>query len=200
MTIPSEKNMYTFGKIVAVAEEHGKIPVSVFDALVRRPVYGLGLLNGKDCWRQTVTDTTVEEELRMLFGKLPGDIEDPQGGVSEAGQCAFWLGYYHRKNLRDEEGRFTPPMLNEAGNLLFGEHWQKPMAQALGLSDTARIRGWLKGSKVPVGIWSELDGMLRESKSRISALLNASESVAAQDDDANLPNGDSHAENPANAG
>ena len=174
MTIPTPANMYIIGKIIAVAEEHGDIPLPIFETLPHRPMYGIGMLNSTECWKKSAADKSASDELAMLFGKSPGDLSDPPGGVKEDGQGSFWIGYYHRKNLRDEEGRFTPSMLNEAGNLLFGEHWQKPMAEALGLSDTARIRGWLSGSqKIPVGVWSEIDGMLRKRSSRLGALLEA---------------------------
>lgn len=167
----NEKIMYTIGKIAAVIEQHGNLPPTIFDKLVTRPVQALGLLKSRDEWRAAMSQDG--EELGMLFAKLPSDIADPPDGVKIETQGSFWVGYYHRKNTADIAGQLTPDLLAESGKLLFGDHWQKPLAEALNLSDTARIRQWLSGGKIPVGIWSEIDQMLRQKHSRIGALLEA---------------------------
>ena len=169
----NEKIMYTIGKIAAVIEQHGELPPTIFDKLVTRPVYTLGLLKNRDEWREAMKQDG--EELTLLIGKLPADIADPADGVKIETQGSFWVGYYHRKNTAGIAGQLTPDILSESGKLLFGEHWQKPLAEALNLSDTARIRQWLSSGKIPTGIWSEIDQMLRQKHSRIGALLDSRE-------------------------
>lgn len=170
----NEKIMYTIGKIAAVIEQHGELPPTIFDKLVTRPVHTLGLLKNRDEWRAAMVQDG--EELGMLFAKLPADIADPADGVKIETQGPFWIGYYHRKHASDIAGQLTSDLLAESGKLLFGEHWQAPMVEALGLSDTARIRQWLSGnSKIPIGIWSEIDQMLRQKHGRIGALLDSRE-------------------------
>lgn len=171
------KIMYTFGKIAAVVEQYGDLPPTIFDKLVSTPVKALALLKNRNEWLQAHKNDA--EELGMLFAKLPSDISDPPGGVKTSNQGPFWMGYYHRKSIGDTANTYNPNLLAESGNLLFGEHWQKPMAEALGLSDTARIRQWLTGgNKIPVGVWSEIDTLLRQKEARISAFLEAKASTA----------------------
>lgn len=173
--------MSTIGKILAVVEEHGKVSATTVRMFPYHPLRGIGLLNRQESWRAAMAASG--DELGLLFNHLPADLEDPKHGVKEDDLSAFWLGYYQRKNLRLLEGKFTSSTLAECGKLLWGEHWQQPMAEALGLSDTARIRSWLSGSQhVPIGIWSELDTLLRKRKSQISALLEAGKEQQGQDD------------------
>jgi len=55
----------------------------------------------------------------------------------------------------------TPPdLLARAGEALFGEGWQQPLAWALGVNPR-RLRNWLAGRlDVPPGVWSDLRDML----------------------------------------
>lgn len=169
----NENIMYTIDKITAVIEQYGDLPPTIFDKLVSTPVKALALLKNRNEWRQA--NQYDAEELAVLFEKLPSDISDPPDGVPVSKQGDFWLGYYQRKNLGDILRTLTPDLLKESGKILFGEHWQKPMAESLGLSDTARIRGWLASGKIPIGVWSEIDCMLRNKESRIGALLEATQ-------------------------
>lgn len=165
------EQMYIFGKITAVAEQYGDFTPAIFDKFVSSPLATLGIIKNREEWKAAMRNDG--EELAALFAKIPADIADPKGGVKIEEQGSFWIGYYHRKHLNSIKGELTPEYLAEAGELLFGEHWQTPMAEALGLSDTARIRQWLSKGNIPVGIWSEIDHMLRRKESRISALLEA---------------------------
>ena len=56
------------------------------------------------------------------------------------------------------------------------------MAEALELSSAARIRQWLNGSNIPLGIWAELDGMLRARGEHIDAIRGHISKVAIKED------------------
>lgn len=131
------EQMYIFGKITAVAEQYGDFTPAIFDKFVSSPLATLGIIKNREEWKAAMRNDG--EELAALFAKIPADIADPKGGVKIEEQGSFWIGYYHRKHLNSIKGELTPEYLAEAGELLFGEHWQTPMAEALGLSDTARM-------------------------------------------------------------
>lgn len=78
-------------------------------------------------------------------------------------------------NNKKMEPRNAAPGASEfvaAGRLLWGEHWQRPMQEALQINQLARIRAWASGaSRIPTGVWVELDGLLREKGRSIEKLL-----------------------------
>jgi hypothetical protein len=47
------------------------------------------------------------------------------------------------------------------GVLLWGPHWQTPMAAALAVSDRS-VRYWVEGRTIPDGIWNELAAICRQ--------------------------------------
>lgn len=58
------------------------------------------------------------------------------------------------------------------GQALFGEHWQTPLSQALGLSNPRRLRDWLSGnSAMPHGVWSDLRALVARQKVVIDSVL-----------------------------
>lgn len=65
-----------------------------------------------------------------------------------------------------------PAVLERAGVMLHGPHWQAPMAEALGLSSPARIRAWMRGYRpIPAGIRAEIVDMLRARGEACRALV-----------------------------
>ena len=63
--------------------------------------------------------------------------------------------------------------LVEAGQIIFGESWQRPLKEHLGLSDTARIRQWIQNpDRIPPGVWVELKKELIKKKSRIDRAID----------------------------
>lgn len=63
----------------------------------------------------------------------------------------------------------TPKQLEAAGRELYGEQWQTPLADALGVSDRT-VRRWLAGDRaIPDGLAAELD-WLRGRKAASVAL------------------------------
>ena len=58
-----------------------------------------------------------------------------------------------------------------AGRLLWGEHWQRPMQEALQINQIARIRAWASGaSRIPSGVWDDIERLLYDRGKNIDAL------------------------------
>ena len=161
--------LYTLGQIARVVWPAGNVPNDVVAQLLTHPLRGIALAQRKEAWRKA-----SQEDLARLIDKLPSDLDDPKNGIAISDQYPFWAGYYRYNYYMDVaslEGGITLPAV---GNAIWGEHWQTPMAEALGLSGTARIRAWLAGqSLIPAGVWSDLDALLRQRQSRLSAIIDA---------------------------
>jgi hypothetical protein len=57
-----------------------------------------------------------------------------------------------------------------AGEVLFGERWQAPLAGALGVSERT-MRRWVAGtSPVPDGVWADIVDLIVERHERTVAL------------------------------
>lgn len=113
-----------------------------------------------------------QEQLGDLIGKL-SDIANPDGGVSQAAQSDFWLGYYHYLSAMDIAKSYGKDELIKAGQALFGDRWQTGLASALGLSDARRIRQWLSGDRpIPTGVRADIAGLLRHRQISISNLID----------------------------
>jgi len=119
------------------------------------------------------------------MAKLPAEM-DESNPVPEGTRGAFWNGFYQYAALRDKQQNLTADSLAEIGGVLWGEHWQTKMAEALELSSPARIRQWLNGGNVPFGVWADLDLMLRARGERIDAIRGNIGKVAMRD--ADVPN------------
>ncbi|MCP1312990.1 MULTISPECIES: helix-turn-helix domain-containing protein [unclassified Halomonas] len=62
-----------------------------------------------------------------------------------------------------ENVEYGPELLARAGEALYGERWQTALANELGLSDARRVRQWMSRDRgIPVGIWSDVERLLRE--------------------------------------
>jgi len=163
-----EKTMYTMGQIARAVWPDGDAPDNIIRQMLAKPVTGIGLAMRTEAWHNA-----NQEDLGRLVAKLPGDLRDPDR-MSDEAQGPFWIGYYHYMTSLDARDKFGARELTEIGTVLWGEHWQRPMTETLGLSDTARIRGWLSGKqRIPAGIWADLDGLLRQRKLRITAFSDA---------------------------
>ncbi|HEM7137966.1 helix-turn-helix domain-containing protein [Acinetobacter baumannii] len=63
--------------------------------------------------------------------------------------------------------RMTPEELRQAGEILYGTHWQTELARAIDV-DPRRVRQWINGERpIPTSLRSEIILLLKE-KSRKS--------------------------------
>lgn len=66
----------------------------------------------------------------------------------------------------------SPDLLQQAGILLFGEGWKKPLADALDVHERTMHR-WAKGEfRIPPSIASELVGLLRSHNAQADQLIS----------------------------
>lgn len=176
MTQVTEKEMYALGQLARSVWQDGEIPPNILSNLLAYPVRGIGMASQTKEWRKA-----DQVETSRLIDKLSAEMGD-QGPVPEGTRGSFWTGFYHYANLLQNKGNLTADSLAEIGNVLWGEHWQTPMAESLELSSTARIRQWLNGGNIPIGVWAELDGMLRARGEHIDAIRGHISKVAAKED------------------
>lgn len=67
--------------------------------------------------------------------------------------------------------------LAEAGNALYGERWQSPLARDLGVGDR-RVREWVSGDRTtPPGIRADLERLCRERAGVLSELADRLKAV-----------------------
>ncbi|MBF6850109.1 helix-turn-helix domain-containing protein [Acinetobacter baumannii] len=58
--------------------------------------------------------------------------------------------------------RMTPEELRQAGEILYGTHWQSELARAIGV-DPRRVRQWINGERpIPTSLRSEIILLLKE--------------------------------------
>jgi len=178
MTLITEKEMYTLGQLARCVWQDGEVPPNILSYMLAYPTKGIGMASQAKEWRKA-----DQGEIARLMGKFPAEW-DESNPVPEGVRGSFWTGFYHYATLLQNKKHLTADTLSEIGSVLWGEHWQTPMAEALGLSDTARIRQWLTGGNVPFGVWAELDLMLRARGERIDAIRGNIGKVATRDADA----------------
>lgn len=176
MTQVTEKEMYALGQLARSVWQDGEIPPNILSNLLAYPVRGIGMASQTKEWRKA-----DQVETARLIDKLSAEMGD-QGPVPEGTRGAFWMGFYHYGTLLQNKKNLTADQLSEIGNVLWGEHWQTPMSEALALSSPARIRQWLKGSNIPIGVWAELDLMLRARGEHIDAIRGHISKVATKED------------------
>jgi hypothetical protein len=71
-------------------------------------------------------------------------------------------------------------LLVKVGERLYGERWQTQLARELGIRDTSRIRGWLRGDRpVPDGVVADLPAILRRHAKACAALAAEVEAITA---------------------
>jgi hypothetical protein len=66
-------------------------------------------------------------------------------------------------------------LLRRAGEALYGERWQSPLAADLGIADRT-VRRWAAGQAIPETVWPEIRALL---ESRGKAIAELSRSLAA---------------------
>lgn len=160
-----KKIMYTVGQLVRSV--YGEdVPTNVQNMIIRFPSKGIGLMNQ----RGDLIRSKNQDEIMLLIDKIPGDLKDPEVMTFEA-QGAFWLGYYHYAKLADDVKTFGADELTEIGKALYGEQWQTNLAKDLELSDARRIRYWLTGRKIPIGVWVDIAALLRQKHMTINSIL-----------------------------
>ncbi len=178
MTQVTEKEMYALGQLTRCVWQDGEVPPNILSYMLAYPTKGIGMAHNTKEWRKA-----DQEEIARLMAKLPAEM-DESNPVPEGTRGAFWNGFYQYAALRDKQQNLTADSLAEIGGVLWGEHWQTKMAEALELSSPARIRQWLTGGNVPFGVWAELDLMLRARGERIDAIRGNIGKVATRDADA----------------
>lgn len=176
MTAITEKEMYTLGQLARCVWRNGDVPANILSYLLAYPTKGIGMAHSTKEWCRA-----DQNEIVRLISKLPDEM-DERNPVPETKRGSFWMGFYHYATLLENKKNLTADNLAEIGNALWGEHWQTPMAEALELSSAARIRQWLNGSNIPIGIWAELDGMLRARGEHIDAIRGHISKVAIKED------------------
>lgn len=174
----TEKEMYTLGQLARSVWQDGEVPANILSQLLAYPTKGIGMASQTKEWR-----SADQDEITRLMGKFSAEW-DESNPVPEGTRGSFWIGFYHYANLIQNENNLTADSLAEIGNVLWGEHWQAPMAEALELSSTARIRQWLVSSHIPIGVWAELDLMLRARGEYIDAIRKRIGKVATREADA----------------
>jgi hypothetical protein len=64
-------------------------------------------------------------------------------------------------------------LLIAAGEALYGERWQTPLARDLGLPDGRRVRQWLAGERpIPASVWDTLPVLLESRNVSIHKLIS----------------------------
>lgn len=170
------KEMYTLGQMARCVWQDGEVPPNILSHLLTYPTRGIGMAHNTSEWRKADQD-----EIARLMGKFPAEW-DESNPVPEGVRGSFWTGFYHYATLFQNRGNLTADSLAEIGKVLFGEHWQTPMSEVLELSSPARIRQWLTGGDIPVGVWAELDLMLRARGEHIDAIRGHISKVAVKED------------------
>jgi len=64
----------------------------------------------------------------------------------------------------------TPPLICRVGEALYGPHWVRPLASALGVSERT-MRYWQDGTREPPdGIWADALRLISEKEADLKAL------------------------------
>lgn len=168
--------MYTLGQLARAVYPAGDIPEKTLDALLTRPVTGLGMLAKSTPARVMRRTYGMHGDYDKLVAALPADLGN--GPVPVADQGPFWTGWYHYMTALDRAGKWGSEQLARAGMLLYGERWQSDLARAIGVSDRS-VRGWVAGErKPPAGVWADIASLLRQRQQEGVALLRELDSGA----------------------
>lgn len=170
-----EQTMYTLGQLARSVYPTGEIPAPMLDALLTRPVAGLGMLAKSPPARAMRRTYDKHGDHDKLVAMLPADLTT--GPVPLADQAHFWAGWYHYLTALDRAGKWGPDQLARAGALLYGDRWQSDLARALGVGDR-RVREWVAGDRRPTaGVWAEIAALLRQRQQEGLALLRELDSA-----------------------
>lgn len=100
----------------------------------------------------------------MAFGTPAHPVGDPRSGRDPVSAC---------------------DLLREAGEALYGPHWQSPLARDLGMA-LRTMQRYAAGSRpVPPGLWPELYRLLSARATAIPALMRRMADDLGADDDHN---------------
>ncbi len=182
--------MYLLGRAIATIE--GAWPQAagsrvsdgpILDTLLVYPAKGFAMLRKRFGQRMT------SQHVAPIIEILPSEL--PRGPVPIEQQGAYWMGYYHQRGQDQRDynltKKFTPDIVINVGETLFGpDHWQAEMARALRLSDSSRVRDWIRDNeekrrRVPPGICRDLLAMLRQKSAEAKALALAIEKLGEDD-------------------
>lgn len=71
----------------------------------------------------------------------------------------------------------TPPLICRVGEALYGPHWVRPLASALGVSERT-MRYWHDGTREPPpGVWKEIAGLCRAQGKRLTRLAETLDNI-----------------------
>lgn len=170
---PKSDNIhYLVGRLCAelYPDSVADIPAKLTDAALRNPIEALAAMS-------PLPDRDAIHEITEL---LPADPPSYPRGARVELQGPFWLGYYHQRAARVRSRALTPEDLARAGQALFGARWQTDLADALGFSDSARIRQFLGGRRqVPPGVGAEIMALLRQRSAETAAIADELERQSA---------------------
>lgn len=161
---------YLVGRLCAEVypDSVADIPKKVTDKALSNPIEAIALLK--------LPNTAAVAEIMIT---MPADPPTYPHGAKIELQGAFWLGYYHQRAACKKARTMTPDDLAKAGTALFGERWQTTLAEALGFSDSARIRQMLNGRRrVSPGVAAEILAMLRQKSVEATATADELEDDA----------------------
>lgn len=69
------------------------------------------------------------------------------------------------------------PTLREAGEALYGIHYVRPLAEALGVSERT-MRYWHDGTREPpLGVWKEIASLCRAQGKRLTRLAETLDNI-----------------------
>ena len=61
-------------------------------------------------------------------------------------------------------------LLADAGEALYGPHWQTSLAAGLGISSRT-VRRWVAGAEPPGGVWADILLIAAERQSELAAIV-----------------------------
>lgn len=158
--------MYTIGQLVRCVYNE-EVPANVQSTIIRFPLKGVGLMNQ----RGDLMRAEHQDDVAILMDKIPSDLKDPEDKMPFEAQGAFWLGYYQYAKLSKDVKSFGADELTEIGRAMYGDQWQSALARDLNLSDARRIRYWLTGRAIPVGIWADISALLKQKQMNLEVVV-----------------------------
>ena len=158
--------MYTVGELVRCVYGDD-VPTNVQNTIIRFPSKGIGLMSQ----RGDLIKSEHQDDVAILIDKIPSDLADPKDKMPFEAQGAFWLGYYQYAKLSKDVKSFGADELTEIGRALYGEQWQSALARDLNLSDARRVRYWLTGRAIPVGIWADISALLKQKQMTLDVAI-----------------------------
>lgn len=86
------------------------------------------------------------------------------------------------KTLTDIKRHLTSHTLRATGVALFGERWQAPLAEMLGVAPRTMYR-WASGQKeIPAGVWPELAEVCHQREKGLAGIIAYLETATLKGD------------------